>query len=160
MPTKQRSLFDEVKMRGAVARRRAAHFGWRYGYESWRIEPGPPIPDDLLGLRERSAELAVSNAELQREIIQRKSVEQSLKKSEQHHARMFKQAQQMQEKLQHSASVMTEPPMAWALVSTREARRQDRLAAKRERRMGAEANISPANPLRRRGTIPTLLVQK
>jgi len=50
--------FDEVKMRGAVARRRAAHFGWRYGYESWRIEPGPPIPDDLLGLRERSAELA------------------------------------------------------------------------------------------------------
>ena len=35
-------------MRGQVARRRTAHFGWIYGYESWRIEPGPAIPDFLL----------------------------------------------------------------------------------------------------------------
>jgi len=50
--------FSEVKMRGAVARRRTAHFGWLYGYETWRVEPGPPIPEFLLPLRTRAAELA------------------------------------------------------------------------------------------------------
>jgi alkylated DNA repair dioxygenase AlkB len=49
---------SDVKMRGAVARRRTAHFGWLYGYETWRIEPGPPIPDFLLPLRDRVGELA------------------------------------------------------------------------------------------------------
>ncbi len=49
--------FGEVRMRGMVARRRTAHFGWVYGYESWRIEPGPPIPDVLLPLRERAARM-------------------------------------------------------------------------------------------------------
>ena len=47
--------FHDVKMRGQVARRRTTHFGWTYGYETWRIEPGPPIPDFLLTLRERAA---------------------------------------------------------------------------------------------------------
>src|SRR5207244_155059 len=50
--------FSDVKMRGQVARRRAAHFGWLYGYESWRIEPGPPIPELLLPLRARAAALS------------------------------------------------------------------------------------------------------
>jgi alkylated DNA repair dioxygenase AlkB len=50
--------FHDVKMRGQVARRRTAHFGWTYGYETWRIEPGPPIPGDLLALRPRVAALA------------------------------------------------------------------------------------------------------
>lgn len=50
--------FTKVEMRGQVARRRTAHFGWVYGYESWRIEPGPPIPDFLLPLRARAAALA------------------------------------------------------------------------------------------------------
>jgi DNA oxidative demethylase len=49
--------FHDVKMRGQVARRRTTHFGWTYGYETWRIEPGPPIPDFLLALRERAATL-------------------------------------------------------------------------------------------------------
>lgn len=47
--------FYDVKMRGQVARRRTTHFGWTYGYETWRIEPGPPIPDFLLALRGRAA---------------------------------------------------------------------------------------------------------
>jgi DNA oxidative demethylase len=52
-------------MRGVDARRRAAHFGWVYGYESWRISPGPAIPEFLLPLRERAAKLvAVSPTEL------------------------------------------------------------------------------------------------
>jgi alkylated DNA repair protein (DNA oxidative demethylase) len=55
--------FAEVRMRGVVARRRTAHFGWLYGYESWRIEPGPPIPLFLLPLRDRAAALAGVDAE-------------------------------------------------------------------------------------------------
>ena len=55
--------FSEVKMRGAVARRRTAHFGWLYGYETWRIEPGPPIPGFLLPLRGRVGELAGVSAD-------------------------------------------------------------------------------------------------
>jgi alkylated DNA repair dioxygenase AlkB len=54
--------FDEVAMRGQVARRRVAHFGWRYGYESWRIEPGPPLPEALHPLRARAAALGTDDA--------------------------------------------------------------------------------------------------
>jgi alkylated DNA repair dioxygenase AlkB len=50
--------FSAVEMRGQVARRRTTHFGWLYGYSTWRIEPGPPIPDVLLSLRARAAALA------------------------------------------------------------------------------------------------------
>jgi alkylated DNA repair dioxygenase AlkB len=50
--------FSPVQMRGQVARRRTAHFGWVYGYESWRIEPGPPIPEFLLPLQAQVAALA------------------------------------------------------------------------------------------------------
>ena len=50
--------FSPVEMRGQVARRRTAHFGWVYGYESWRITPGPPLPDFLLPVRARVATLA------------------------------------------------------------------------------------------------------
>lgn len=49
--------FEEIRMRGQVARRRTAHFGWLYGYESWKVEPGPAIPGFLLPLRERCAAL-------------------------------------------------------------------------------------------------------
>ena len=57
--------FSAVEMRGQVARRRTAHFGWIYGYESWQITPGPEIPDFLLPLRARVAGLAgVDPAEL------------------------------------------------------------------------------------------------
>jgi len=54
----RRLPFGEVKMHGVVAHRRVAHFGWLYGYESWRIEPGPPIPEFLLPLRTRAGGLA------------------------------------------------------------------------------------------------------
>jgi DNA oxidative demethylase len=44
--------FHEVRMKGVVARRTVIHYGWNYGYESWRIEPAPPIPIFLLHVRE------------------------------------------------------------------------------------------------------------
>ena len=50
--------FAALEMRGRVARRRTMHFGWVYGYASWRITPGPPIPAILLPLRARVAALA------------------------------------------------------------------------------------------------------
>jgi alkylated DNA repair dioxygenase AlkB len=61
--------FEEIRMRGQVARRRTIHFGWRYGYESWRIEPGPPIPDFLLPLRARCAALTGQDAQRFAEVL-------------------------------------------------------------------------------------------
>jgi DNA oxidative demethylase len=49
--------FSEVRMHGVTAKRRVAHFGWIYGYESWRLMPGPRLPDFLLPLRMRAATL-------------------------------------------------------------------------------------------------------
>ena len=47
--------FSRVEMRGAVARRRTAHYGWTYGYDARTSEPGAPIPTFLLPIRERVA---------------------------------------------------------------------------------------------------------
>lgn len=47
--------FAEVRMHGVVAKRRVVHFGWDYGYESWKIAPTDPIPAWLMPLRERAA---------------------------------------------------------------------------------------------------------
>ena len=49
--------FSEVRMHGVAARRRTAHFGWLYGYESYRLTPGPPVPAFLEPIRERAAPL-------------------------------------------------------------------------------------------------------
>ena len=43
------------EMRGGVARRRIAHFGYTYGFNSRRSDPGDPIPAFLLPLRQRVA---------------------------------------------------------------------------------------------------------
>jgi signal transduction histidine kinase len=50
-------------------------------------------------LRQRSADLAVSNRQLKREILRRKGVEESLRKSERHYGLLLEQSQQMQEQL-------------------------------------------------------------
>jgi len=52
-------------------------------------------------LRQRSADLAVSNRQLKQEIVQRKGVEKSLRKSEQHYGRLLEQSRDMQEQLRH-----------------------------------------------------------
>src|SRR5688500_13032474 len=44
-------------MRANVARRQVAHFGWLYGYDSWKVEPGPAMPEFLYNLKQRSATL-------------------------------------------------------------------------------------------------------
>ena len=50
-------------------------------------------------MHQRSADLAASNRQLQREIVQRKSVEESLRKSEQHYSQLLEQSRHMQEQL-------------------------------------------------------------
>ena len=55
--------FSNVEMRGGIARRRTAHYGWTYGYEARQTSPGAPIPAFLLPLRERTAQWAGVAAE-------------------------------------------------------------------------------------------------
>lgn len=55
--------FHEIRMHGITAKRRTIHYGWLYEYESFRVTPGPPVPDELLPLRARAAELAGVGAE-------------------------------------------------------------------------------------------------
>jgi signal transduction histidine kinase len=50
-------------------------------------------------LRQRSVDLTASNRQLQQEILQRKSVEESLRKSEQHYSQLLEQSRHMQEQL-------------------------------------------------------------
>jgi DNA oxidative demethylase len=49
--------FSAVVMRGVAAKRRTAHFGRSYEFESFKLGPAPPIPEFLLPFRERAAAL-------------------------------------------------------------------------------------------------------
>jgi DNA oxidative demethylase len=61
--------FSEVRMHGVVAKRRVAHFGWDYGYESWRITATEPIPLWLMPLRERVGTLMALPADQLEEVL-------------------------------------------------------------------------------------------
>src|SRR5688572_14389898 len=50
--------FCQIRMHGVIARRRVIHYGWDYGYNSWKITPALPIPDFLLPLRQKAADFA------------------------------------------------------------------------------------------------------
>lgn len=65
----QRLPFEEIRMRGQVARRRTAHFGWLYGYESWQVAPGPKMPDFLQPLRARCAAWMGEDPEALEEVL-------------------------------------------------------------------------------------------
>jgi alkylated DNA repair dioxygenase AlkB len=53
-----RLSFREIHMHGVVAKRTVAHYGWDYGYESWRLTPAPPVPPFLEPVRARCAAAA------------------------------------------------------------------------------------------------------
>ena len=55
--------FSKVEMRGGVAKRRTAHFGWTYGYDARTSHPGVPIPEWLLPVRARAAGWAALEAD-------------------------------------------------------------------------------------------------
>src|SRR3954469_13997317 len=45
--------FSSIEMRGMVAKRRAIHLGLDYDYTTFKVTPGPPVPEFLLPVRER-----------------------------------------------------------------------------------------------------------
>jgi alkylated DNA repair protein (DNA oxidative demethylase) len=65
----QRMPFSEVRMHGVAARRRVRHFGWVYGYQTWQVEPGPPVPESLLPIRAKAAALANLDSERFEEVL-------------------------------------------------------------------------------------------
>ena len=56
-------------MHGIVAKRKVAHFGWDYGYESLTISPTEPIPEWLLPLRARAADVLRVRDEAIQEVL-------------------------------------------------------------------------------------------
>jgi len=50
--------FDPIVLHGQAARRTARHYGLDYDYEARTPMPGEPVPDWLLPVRARAAELA------------------------------------------------------------------------------------------------------
>jgi alkylated DNA repair dioxygenase AlkB len=50
--------YGELRMRGVVAKRRIASFGYAYAYAAREVLPGPPLPAFLVDLRARAAPLA------------------------------------------------------------------------------------------------------
>jgi alkylated DNA repair dioxygenase AlkB len=65
----QAIAFGEIKMHGVIARRRAAHYGRNYEYQSAAVSPGAPIPDFLLPLRERVGAFAAREPEEFAEVL-------------------------------------------------------------------------------------------
>jgi DNA oxidative demethylase len=64
--------FDPIVMHGQAARRTARHYGVGYDYESRTPQPGEPVPQWILPVRRRAADLAgVEPDQLVEVLIQR-----------------------------------------------------------------------------------------
>jgi alkylated DNA repair protein (DNA oxidative demethylase) len=64
--------FRAVTMRGQTALRTVRLYGFDYDYESGRLHPGDPLPEELTWLRERCGELAgVTSDELVQALVSR-----------------------------------------------------------------------------------------
>lgn len=65
-------VFNEVRMRGVVAKRTVIHYGWNYRYDEWKIEPTEPILPFLEPLRARVAHrLALPPVDLAEVLVSR-----------------------------------------------------------------------------------------
>ena len=61
--------YRAVEMHGQTARRTTAHYGWDYGYESWKLTPATPPPELLHPLRARAAALVGVAPEALEEVL-------------------------------------------------------------------------------------------
>ena len=61
--------FEEIRMHGVVAKRRTVQFGYRYGFENFKLTEAPPFPGWLLPLRERVAAFAGCAPERLEEVL-------------------------------------------------------------------------------------------
>lgn len=50
--------YGELRMKGVVAKRRVAQFGWHYSFESFRLTPAPAPPPELEPIRVRASAVA------------------------------------------------------------------------------------------------------
>src|SRR5437016_3421988 len=65
-PEEERELIERVQaielhefqMHGVTAKRRIAHFGWRYSFDSRGVIPAEPMPESFVQIRSRAADLA------------------------------------------------------------------------------------------------------
>jgi alkylated DNA repair protein (DNA oxidative demethylase) len=55
--------FREIRMRGQTARRTVRHFGLDYDYEGGELVPADPLPEPMVWLRDRCAELMERDSE-------------------------------------------------------------------------------------------------
>jgi alkylated DNA repair dioxygenase AlkB len=71
MPEEEAALIERIRaldfgsfqMHGVTAKRRIAHFGWRYSFDSRGIAPAGPMPEAFAEIRARVAGLAGIEAE-------------------------------------------------------------------------------------------------
>ena len=61
--------FDPIVMRGQAARRTARHYGFGYNYKTRTPQPGEPVPEWLLSVRESAAALAGEEPEALAEVL-------------------------------------------------------------------------------------------
>jgi DNA oxidative demethylase len=61
--------YGEVRLHGQVARRVVRHFGLAYSFDSGGIAPGEPVPEWLLPVRNRCADLLDRSAEDLAEVL-------------------------------------------------------------------------------------------
>jgi alkylated DNA repair dioxygenase AlkB len=50
--------YENVIIHGQAAKRTVKHFGYQYDYNKVSVEPGEPFPNELIGLKDRCADLA------------------------------------------------------------------------------------------------------
>ena len=50
--------YRNIRMHGVTSRRRVVQFGFHYAFESFRLTPSEPRPEELEGVRERAAAVA------------------------------------------------------------------------------------------------------
>src|SRR5690242_5908061 len=55
--------WGEVRMHGVTARRRVKQFGWHYSFDSYRLTLSAPLPEELVEVRRRAAEVAQVSAD-------------------------------------------------------------------------------------------------
>jgi alkylated DNA repair protein (DNA oxidative demethylase) len=61
--------FDPIVMRGQAARRTARHYGFGYDYETRTPQPGEPVPEWLLSVRDSAAALAGEEPQALAEVL-------------------------------------------------------------------------------------------
>jgi alkylated DNA repair dioxygenase AlkB len=61
--------FAPFEFHGFLGRRRVVSFGWRYDYAGRQVRPSAEVPEFLLPLRERAAEVAGLSAESLQQVL-------------------------------------------------------------------------------------------